>query len=72
MMLEVEAITGEEAIEIAKEAGYNLDDAYSPVPCSRDGKVAFIVRGTRSDETKNDPRIREWTDMRFDLFKIAK
>jgi hypothetical protein len=81
MMLEVEAATGEQAKDIAKEVGYVLDEGYSPVPLKRDNRQTWILRGERGDKIKDapgkhnrgvagpDPRILEWSDAKMQTCK---
>jgi hypothetical protein len=67
MMLEVTANTGEEAKQIAKEVGYDLEESYTPVPMP---EGTFILR-TPLDFKKDvpsDDRIKVWSDSKIEPF----
>ncbi len=73
MLLEVFNVASpEEAVAVAKEVGYVLDETYTPVPMDRgyaihpvgEGK-SWILRGERGEKT--DPRIKEWSDGKQEL-----
>lgn len=82
MLLEVEAPSGEEAKVVARDAGYNLDEGYIPVPLDRDGKRTWCLRGERGDKIKDaagkhnrgvagpDPRVTEWADSKMQTCKL--
>jgi len=67
MILEVTARTGQEAEQIAREVGYDLEESYTPVPMP---EGTFILRTTRdfNKTVPADDRIKVWGDAKIEPF----
>jgi len=67
MILEVTAQNGEEAQQIAREVGYELEESYTPVPMP---EGTFILRTPRdfNKQVPQDDRIKVWGDAKIEPF----